>query len=125
LKIEYVSNSETEGNLKTETIEKMEMIMTELELKLHVSFIIEVNELITALTSLTEDFDKIKNATIFQQFGQMTEILSGESKETFEQDGTLFERKDEKLVRTKSGFVDQSNEVQDESRLSLAYISKE
>ena len=80
----FISNAEQDGNLKTETIERMEISLADLELKVHVKFLIEISELMAALTSLTEDFDTIKNATIFHHIGMLPEILRGDCQETFE-----------------------------------------
>ena len=64
IKIDIVTNSQIDNSLQTDTLEEVNFNIQELELKLHISLIKEINDLVQALVSLTSDRDKILNSGI-------------------------------------------------------------
>jgi len=55
----YEGTNQNDGNITTSTIENLVFVMQELEFKLHLSFVLEIQALLMSLITLVNDLDKL------------------------------------------------------------------
>jgi len=84
--VKYISNSESDGNLNTDTVEEFTFALAPVEFKLHISLVMEIQELLSSLQSLTSDLESIYKSAFFKSINETSLIMSGESKKIIEQD---------------------------------------
>lgn len=89
LKIEFRQSSEIDGNLSTTTIESFEMDLVPLEIKMHVSFLVHLSDLVTALSSLQDVADGVTNSQILVKYNTLMEILGGQEPNEFDADNNM------------------------------------
>lgn len=81
-----MSNTESDGSLNTDTIEQFNFALAPVEFKLHISLVMEIQELVSSLTSLFSDLEQIKKSQFVKSLNETTDIMNGLSDKVIEQD---------------------------------------
>lgn len=79
LSLSILKNSEIDGELNTDTIESFQFALAPIEFKLHISLVMEIQELLSSLQSLTSNLEYIQKSALFKSVNETQLIMSGES----------------------------------------------
>lgn len=73
-------NSDSEGEITTSTIEQFLFALQPVEFKLHISLVMEIQELVNSLMQLTSGLDQLWKSEFFKQVNETSSILEGRAK---------------------------------------------
>ena len=76
----WYNTSESDGIMNNDTIEDLRFDLLPIELKLHISLVVDVNKLIEGLTTLFSDIDNVKKSNFVKELNETQAVLSGASK---------------------------------------------
>ena len=86
LSLVWYITSESDGIMNNDTIESLTFDLLPIELKLHISLVVDVNKLIEGLTTLFSDIDNVKKSNFVKELNETQDVLFGVSKKIIYQD---------------------------------------